>query len=101
MYLTLSSYKHLVLCSFLVMLPLFQLIDLDLFAILHSTEIFICFHSRSVYLVVVRVVSICFSLQGRAILLLGMYYLEFELLPLKDDSALGWKLILSLMEAST
>ncbi len=83
------------------MLPLFQLIDVDLFAIPHSTEIFICFHSRSVYLVVVLVVSICFWLQGRAILLSAMYYLKFELLLPKDDSALGWMLILSLMVAST
>ena len=83
------------------MLPPYQLVDVDLFAIPHSTEIFICFHSRLVYLVVVLVVSICFWLQGRAILLLAMYYLEFELLTLKDYSALGWKLILSLMEAST
>ena len=84
------------------MLPPFQLIDVDLFAIPHSKEIFICFHSRLVYLVVVLVVSICFWLQGKAILLLAaMYYLEFKLLPPIDDSALGWKLILSLMEAST
>ncbi len=83
------------------MLPPFQLIDVDLFTILHSTKIFICFHSRSVYLVVVLVVSFCFWLRGRAILLLAMYYLEFKLLPPINDSALWWMLILSLMEAST
>lgn len=83
------------------MLPLFQLIDVDLLATPHSTKIFICFHSRLVYLVVVLVVSICFCFQVRAILLLAMYYLEFKLLPPIDDSALGWKLILSLTEAST
>jgi hypothetical protein len=83
------------------MVPPFQLIDVDLFAIPHFTKIFICFHSRLVYLVVVLVVFICFSLRERAILLLAMYYLEFKLLPPINDSALGWKLILSLMEAST